>query len=288
MPLFYILKLIINISWFVILADKVLTGKILKNTHFVSSIKTAQTGNQCLIFQSLFDKSQTGFDLSEGGDWGIVEAANSNSISRSANKYRGGTHSVKFILNKYDANVGGSKRAELTDWNGRMLNVRSERWYGLSIFLPDSYIADPCEEQLFQWHATNSVAMDGESMLNSPMAMYTKNGRWQFGMKHGGSLDLGVYERNVWTDWVLHIKFSPDSNGLVEIWKNGIQMTSKRGKNTYNDKVGNYFKIGIYKYGWAEGYYSNTNTRTLYYDEVRIGDENSSYSAVAPRSKQKH
>lgn len=241
------------------------------------------TTHNHVIFQSLFENPQTGWNSWEGGDWNGVEAANANSITRSTEQFRGGKHSAKFVLNKSDRGIANNKqRAELTDWDGRMLNVRSERWYGLSIFLPDSYIPDPCEEQLFQWHGDNSVDLDGVNMAISPLAMYSINGRWEFGIRFAGKFDLGIYDKNLWTDWVLHIKFSPDSDGLVEIWKNGKKVLTKKGKNTYNDVVGNYFKIGIYKYGWDDGYFSTTTTRTLYYDEVRIGDENSSYSDVAP------
>jgi hypothetical protein len=239
-----------------------------------------------LIFESLFENPQSGWNSWQGGDWNGVEASNANSITRSTDQFRGGKYSSKFVLNIGDAVIRNNKqRAELTDWDGRMIEVRSERWYGLSIFLPESYVSDPCEEQLFQWHGVNTVDLDGVNMSNSPIAMYTKNGRWEFGIRFADKFDLGVYDKNRWTDWVLHIKFSPSSDGLVEIWKNGQKILTTTGKNTYNDVVGNYFKIGIYKYGWADGYFSNTVSRTLYYDEIRIGDENSSYSEVAPLSK---
>lgn len=244
-----------------------------------SPAPTAPRSN--IIFESLFEKDQDGFNASEGGDWNGVEAATKNSILRSSERSRSGRYSAKFTLNKSDADQGGSKRAELTDWSGRMPSPKAERWYGLSMFLPGSYAKDPCEEIVFQWHGVNSVDLDGESMSNPALAMLTRNGKWVLNA-WDGPIDLGAYDQNVWTDWVLHIKFSPDPDGLIEIWKNGEKVLTLKGKNTYRDKVGNYFKMGIYKYGWKDGYVSTTSSRTIYYDEVRVGNEKASFSDVAP------
>lgn len=239
-----------------------------------------------LIFVCLFENPQSGWNSWQGGNWNGVEAADANSITRTDERSKGGKYSAKFTIHKRDTGFAdGKPRAELTDWDGRMTSVKSERWYGLSIFLPESYVTDPCEEQLFQWHGVNKSDLDGVDMSNSPLAMYTINGHWEFGSKFSGKFDLGAYEKKSWTDWVLHIKFSPGSDGLIEIWKNGRKILKKVGKNTYNDRVGNYFKIGIYKYGWADNYFSTTTSRTLYYDEIRVGDKNSSYSDVAPTSR---
>jgi hypothetical protein len=263
------------------ISDSTLSGSV-KPEGIMGTL--TPTSTSALIFESLLEKSQTGFNSSEGGDWNGVEAANENSITRSTEQAKKGSYSAKFNLNKTDSYVSGSLRAELTDWNGRMTDPKSERWYGISMFLPTSYIADACEEIVFQWHGVNSIDLDGKSMNNPPIAMLTRNGIWEL-MIMGTKINLGSYTTNAWTDWVLHIKFSPDgSNGIVEVWKNGKLVLTRTGKNTHNDSVGNYFKMGIYKYGWKDGYPTNTTSRTAYYDEVRTGNANSSYAEVAPRS----
>jgi hypothetical protein len=238
-------------------------------------IMATSTSNNSLIFNNPFEAPDCLSDI-------YLERATANSLTRSSDQARTGTYSAKFILNKTDAIVGGSKRTEaVLEW---VTPPKYERWYGMSMFLPNSYIADPAEEQLFQWHSQASVDLDGVSSLNSPMAMYTRNGRWEFGMKFGGKIDLGAYEKNAWTDWVVHVKWSHESDGLVEIWKNGKLVVQKNGRNNYHDLKGHFFKIGIYKYGWLQGYESNTTSRTIYYDDVKIGNENASYAAVAPQS----
>lgn len=234
---------------------------------------TTAASSQNLIFQGTFEEANSLNDL-------YLEKANENSITRSSEQVRGGSNAVKFILNKTDADVADSKRSEA------VLEVQEmpkfERWYGMSIFLPSSYVAEPVEEAVFQWHAINLVDLDSVLMNNAAIAMYTKNGKWELGMKYGGTFDMGVYDTNVWTDWVIHVKFSAGPDGVFEIWKNGKLMLQRNGLNNYNDLKGNFFKIGIYKYGWAQGYPSTTTSRTLYYDEIKIGNENSSYAEVAP------
>lgn len=256
-------------------------------TTLILDEKTTYVKSKNIIFESFFDKPQQGFNSWEGGSWNGIEAAHPYSITISKEQVRVGIQSAKFILNKTDKDRAGSKRAELTDYNGRMLNPKSERWYGLSIFLPKSFIVDPCEEILFQWHAINDGNdKDNILMSNPPLAMMTQNGKWIWSQKFGGKVDLGVYKTGVWTDWVLRIKFSPDDlGGIIEIWKNGHKVFFKTGKNTYNDIEGNYFKMGIYKFGWKERYKSTTNTRILYFDQIRIGNANSSYNEVNPGQK---
>ena len=244
--------------------------------HFLkknASVSTTAASSQNLIFQGTFEEANSLNDL-------YLEKANENSIIRSFEQVRGGSNAVKFILNKTDADVANSKRSEAVLEVEE--NPKFERWYGMSIFLPSSYVAEPVEEVLFQWHAINSVDLDSVSMNHAAIAMYTKNGRWELAMKYGGTFDMGVYDTNAWTDWVIHVKFSAGPDGIFEIWKNGTLMLQKNGRNNYNDLKGNFFKIGIYKYGWAQGYPSTATSRTLYYDEIKIGNENSSYAEVAP------
>ncbi|HEY1023908.1 MAG TPA: malectin domain-containing carbohydrate-binding protein [Sphingobacteriaceae bacterium] len=236
------------------------------------TMATTSAGSS-FIFNSSFEGATSVSDE-------YLEGATANSITRSAEQAKTGSYSAKFVLNKTDAIVGGSKRSEmLLDW---VEQPKFERWYGMSIFVPSSYVNDPAEEQLFQWHAMGTKDLDGVSMVNSPMAMYTKNGRWEFFMKYGGTFDLGPYEKGKWTDWVVHVKFSHESDGIFELWKDGKLVVKTTGRNNYRDLKGNYFKIGVYKYAWTDGYASTTTTRTLYYDDVKIGDGTSSYADVAP------
>ena len=50
--------------------------------------------------------------------------------------------------------------------------------------------------------------------------------------------------------------------------------------NSYNDEKYPYFKFGVYKWEWG----NPATRRVIYFDEVRVGNKNSSYEEVKPNS----
>lgn len=168
--------------------------------------------------------------------------------------------------------------------------VGAERWYGFSIYLPDSWGLDRSGEILTQWHQADSGP--GGS---PPLALLTKNGHWYVSQRKWGvndtcDSDIGSYVTGEWTDWVVHVKWSAnddDSSAFLKIWKNGEEVFQvKGGKNSFA-QVGNYMKIGIYKFDWWPlNKPSDTTQRVMFHDEVRIADQKSgSYAAVAPPAR---
>ncbi len=71
--------------------------------------------------------------------------------------------------------------------------------------------------------------------------------------QYGGvrEYDLGPYETGVWTDWVMHVKWSYDQDGIAEVWKDGRKVIDQSGPNAFNDARGPFFKMGLYK-GWGD------------------------------------
>jgi hypothetical protein len=175
-----------------------------------------------------------------------------------------------------------------------------DEWYGFSIYLPSDYEIDDDPrrwmglgtfEILAQWH---SVPDKGEISPVPPLFLVTDNGKWKFITVHSSipimTSDVGKwvylweapYQRGVWTDWVVHVKWSYKSDGFLEIWQNGKKIVDYKGPNCYNDRGNNYFQWGIYKAWWNQGP-THVTKRIVYNDELRIGDSNSSYAEVAPR-----
>jgi len=205
---------------------------------------------------------------------------------------RAGERAVKITLNKRDPIVEGSKRSELVL---RPVPANSERWYAFSMFLPESYKSDPSAEIVVQWHDQPDLS-SGDIWKTPPLYLTTNNGdlllrrRWDSRriVKNNTpqgkeAINLGPYPKGVWTDFVFHVKWSYKSDGLLEVWKNGKLVVKKTGPNTYNDAVGPYFKMGIYKFDWKYNpRKSNTTQRVIYFDRVRVGGAGSSYAQVAP------
>jgi hypothetical protein len=198
---------------------------------------------------------------------------------------------ARFELRKTDPIVAEGKRAELA---GKP-ETKANRWYGMSINLPADYDTDSIPETIVQWHGTPDTDL-GETGTNAPISLQTRNGQYILKVQWATSpvndhknidgsklFDLGPVDKNKWTNFVFHINYSHQSNGVVYVWRDGIKLVSYEGPNSYNDKSYPYFKFGIYKWGWDnDSNNSSVTKRVLYMDNIRIGDENASYEDVVP------
>ena len=207
---------------------------------------------------------------------------------------RVGTHCMKSHL------AVGETRAEVS-MPSKIKAVGNEYWYGFSIFLPKPFPVNTAWESVVNWHGRPDFDIgEGFHGQGAPLTLYTAhpqtdpgwaiNVRWDSkpNSTPGGVPDIegsdyyefGPYETGVWTDWVFHVKWSYESDGFLEVWKNGVKVLDRDGPNCYNDEYGPYFKMGIYRAGRSAG-----ATRTIYHDEFRMADANGTYEEVAPGGK---
>jgi hypothetical protein len=208
---------------------------------------------------------------------------------------RAGKYAARFELKRGDPSVQKSKRTELVQ---KPIPANSERWYGFSLMLPPDWQTESSFEIVTQWPSVPDFNLK-EDWRTPSLYISTRNKAWRVTNRwdpklrthrndpgpEGGKAILweGPYRKGAWTDWVVHVKWSPKSDGVLQVWKDGRLVVNKTGPNTYNDKQGPYFKMGIYKPDWKYNpKRSSTKTRVLYIDEVRIGDNRASYAAVAP------
>jgi|tagenome__1003787_1003787.scaffolds.fasta_scaffold20781802_1 hypothetical protein len=219
-----------------------------------------------------------------------------------AEPVRRGTHSVRFQLYKGDRRINCGVRCELavdppepprTD-----PAIPTERWYGFSVFLPYTWAPDPAPESVTQWHQVT----EGGS---PPLAILTTGDDWIVSQRDWSNVagnntiehSAGPFARREWTDWVVHVRWSAASDGLLEIWRNGQRVPGfapKRGRNTFSNSSRHYMKIGIYKWQWNDAApvapgcpkpgpdHSMQSRRVMYHDEVRIVDARGTYATVAP------
>ena len=198
---------------------------------------------------------------------------------------RAGRWSGRFELRKGDPVVSASIRAEL---RAEIEPYGAERWYAFSIFL-DTWDRDRSQEIVTQWHHFSNSG-------SPPLAIVTHEGQWEISLMDWESptnettdTPVGAYRTGRWTDWVVHAKWSAGADGLLEIWRDGKKVpgfSPKVGRNAY-EQLGNYMKIGIYKWDWKQRPAgrpqkpTDTTRRVMYHDEVRIYDQRGSYDAVA-------
>jgi Polysaccharide lyase len=247
-------------------------------------IQRADRKRRGLLFQSDFE----GNDLK---GWKV--SGNAPTVDR--HRARAGKQAMRTALDR-----GKDKVSYRTEVSGPRAEIGKEYWYGFSILLPEDYHPDHIWEIVAQWHGVPDFDA-GENWRNPIMALSTTDGRWSWVSRwdakrntfasgkrqYGGTrdYDLGPYRKGVWTDWVIHIKWSYGSDGLLKVWKDGATVIDVDGPNAFNDEHGPFFKMGLYK-GWRDPDRPSdaVSRRTLYHDEFRMGGSDAGYADVAPGS----
>ncbi len=238
-----------------------------------------------LLFTELFENSNLDLDpyLSDYNP----EFALAHSFMLDNNIKRYGTAGGRFEIRDSDPLIWGGNRAEYAQPSSSSLN---EGWFGFSSYFPSSFVSDPTAEVIGQWH---DIPDQGETNTRNPSnAIYAQNDKFRWRTKWDADAiqtnnttdgtwdaDLGVIPKDQWIDWVVHIKFSHTDTGILEVWMNGVKVIDRQNMpNSYNDGKFPYLKFGIYRWQWG----TPVNQRVIYYDEVRVGNQNSSYEEVKP------
>lgn len=135
-----------------------------------------------------------------------------------------------------------------------------ERWYAARIQVPEDWVWDPQKAQdiVMQWHG-----VPGNWKPTHPnLAISISHDKW-FIKRSWGSPQEGparqsheVKEpvlRGTWTSWVIHARWSPGEDGLLQIWKDGRLVLEEKGPNVYGTigvEYTPYLKTGIYRPEW--------------------------------------
>lgn len=184
-----------------------------------------------------------------------------------------GTKSARFELRSSDAETNGGTRAEISFQPATNLN----RWYSFAVYAPaEQFKWDDEDDCLVQFHQG-----DGETpalclRVREDHIYIRILGVWN---------DLGLFEKNKWHAYVMHVKHSTGSTGLIELWRNGVKIMNRYGANMYpvdDDGHNPSLKLGIYKSAWNGSSTTETSLRVLYYDDIKIGNEYATYEDMVP------
>jgi len=224
-----------------------------------------------------------------GEYWTAEYPSHAHSVTISDSIYSDGSKSLRVEIRKTDDEVSDSKRCELS---GVAETPLEEHWYFLDIYLPgegdEEYLLDPAPEILTQWH---NVPDDGEPWTTPPLALWTMNGKYYINrrwdedamtsdekMESEGKTawhDLGSYlgDKGKWVTWAFHVKWGwlEEQNPMLEVYKDSEKVLDCNGlPNMTNDQSGIYWKIGVYKWDWADPESESVlNTRVVYFDNVK-------------------
>ncbi len=204
-----------------------------------------------------------------------TQKAQPDSLSIVTAPVRAGKHAARTLLRASDPEVNGGQRAEFSD-SRKITRIEMEKdyWYGLSIFLPGEFVAPTkTNAVLFQWHTQQG----GPSPV---LAIRALNGEWLItsnATEKKRVLARMPFEKERWTDWVVHVRWSAERKGFWTIWKDGVEVVKERDIVTqYPEALGPYAKFGQYhSVGEAP-------QNVVYFDEYRVAGSDGSYAAVAP------
>jgi hypothetical protein len=152
---------------------------------------------------------------------------------------RDGGTALRLTTQPGDNNVAGSNALERADVylahpGGAPIMFREgeEHWWAHSIMLPDDF-AMPTWQMYVLMDFHNTLSGQSNFHVNFENGVLIFRG-------FGGVQDQGLYKatigpvtKNVWYDFVYHVKWSSGSDGFFEAWVNGVKKLSHRGPTLY-------------------------------------------------------
>jgi hypothetical protein len=200
------------------------------------------------------------------------QTSTSYGITASTTSFYNGIKSARFELRDTDPIVKNGTRAEISFPDATNLN----RWYAFALFAPSAqFKTDTDDDVISQWHQGGGATPALCLRVKSDRIYVRVLGTW---------IDLGVFEKDVWRAYVMHVKHSAGSDGLIEIWRNGQKILNRSGANMYA-VTGDYhnpnWKLGIYKSDWNSGT-TQTTVRVLHFDDIKLGNEYATYNDMVP------
>src|ERR1044072_9419502 len=203
-----------------------------------------------------------------------VQTATSYGITTATNPVYQGTKSARFELRDTDPENHSGTRSEIS------FNVQTNlnRWYSYALYVPSAYYKFDAEDEIItQWHQGGG--------LTPALCLRVKSDKLYIRIMGDTWVELGNWDKDAWHAYVMHIKHSSGSDGLIEIWKDGVKILNRSGANMYKvggDITNPTVKMGIYKSDWNGSGTTATNIRVLYMDDIKIGNEYATYADMIP------
>lgn len=248
----------------------------------------------------------------ESGDltgFGWENDSNEPEVVSSGHPQRIGVYSARFLVDGEASPPASNYRTEIIIQTPDTCepdagttfrySIDDEYWIGFSVYLHDDWIpqaADGLTDLVLNIEATPD---DGEDYRQPVLSIATTTDHWRITSRW----DYGAYTAewdgisytNVdfnntvgrWTDFVINVKWSAtdDEEGFLKIWIDDELVVNRTGPNCSNDDRGPYHQTGLYAWYMDDEdqqEYINQFIRIYYLDELRIGDDSSSYDDVAP------
>jgi chitodextrinase len=193
-------------------------------------------------------------------DCGFQEQAKVAGRASLIGNARDGGTALRLTTQPGDNNVSGSNNMERNDvWLTQQATdcyEGREQWWAHSILFPDDFAMPTWHMYVVaDFHNIGNTAPEsGQANFHinfEPQADLTKPGVLVF-RGYGGTPNsapykatIGTVSKNVWYDFVYHVKWSSGSDGYFDAWVNGVKKLSYRGPTLYAGQ-GCYLKLANY------------------------------------------
>ena len=256
---------------------------------FVLAIILGASSAQSGRAAATFDRGD--YETGNFSQWNLGVQAVPGDATIVTSPARQGKYAARFQVNPGDNPLNccaGSERAEALTNTGEAAGAES--WWGWSTYFPSDFVATPNTSwNIFtQWHNSGSSGqaniMFKVNAGTSPETLFMSVIGGDPNSYSNRGFTLAPLERNKWYDFVLHVKWEPDSTGFVELWLNGQQVVSKTFMPTiyYGQDV--YLKQGFYRAAYSQStvLYEDGMRRGASYSDVAGGASSGSAPAPAP------
>ncbi|MCY1074251.1 polysaccharide lyase [Archangium lansingense] len=182
------------------------------------------------------------FETGNTSQWDRAQTVSSSRLQVVDSTVREGRYALKTIVRQGDDPINASgNRNELVYMDREPAG--SEFFYKWSTLFPSSFPRSPKWQIFTQWHHEGNGG-------SPPLEFYVVDD--QLRLRVGGSSGNIVWraplQRELWNDFILHVKWSPDPKvGFVELYHNGkVVLPLTKVATQYAGQL-NYLKLGLYR-----------------------------------------
>ncbi|WP_215223618.1 polysaccharide lyase [Echinicola shivajiensis] len=189
------------------------------------------------------------------------------SFSLSTDPVYKGNFSGRIELRSTDRMVANGTRAEVLFPEQSNL----DRWYSFAVYFPEAtFEKDSFREIISQWHQGGAGSPPNSLQIENDKLIFESIGKDN---RHKDHLIADV-PKNKWVHFTFHIVHAPNDEGRVSVWMNRELVLQLDGRNMKTGYGSPRWKVGIYKWKWNGTKNTDTSNRVLFYDNIRIGNEN--------------
>lgn len=212
-------------------------------------------------------RTGTGDGVSDDGLWWVEQKEGQNRATIAPIGRDGGT-GLRLHTEPGDNNVSGSGAHERNDAALRGVHERHEGdvdWWAHSMNFPNDFAIPPPGHWAtpFDFHdlpSPGDTRVGGQANLH---IFVQPNGLLRFrgaggpvvddgsGNQYTYEYDIGQLIRNVWFDFVYHMRWSSGSDGFMDAWLNGHPVFKHKGPTLYAN-CGVYLKLANYHSAWGK------------------------------------